>query len=85
MTPAVALRKTADQEAVEAVIEELRPFIKSDGGDVEFLGIDENQRVRVRMTGACATCPSSVVTLKSGIERRIQEKAPSILEVIAIQ
>ena len=44
-------------ETIEAVIEELRPYIQSDGGDVEFLGI-EDQRVRVRMTGACATCRS---------------------------
>ena len=71
------------ENRVEAILEELRPYIQSDGGDLEFVGI-ENEVVKVRMNGLCATCPSSQLTLKEGIERILKREVPEISGVVAI-
>lgn len=68
---------------VEAIIDEFRPFIRADGGDIELLGIDERGVVRVRMKGACVGCPASFMTLNLGIERRIRERVPAVSAVIS--
>lgn len=68
-------------ERVARVIASFRPFIQGDGGDIEFLGIDEQQTVRVRLTGACVGCPASFMTLQMGLERHIREQVPEIRAV----
>ena len=67
-------------ENVEAVLDELRPYLMADGGNVELTDID-GPIVKLRLQGACGSCPSSTMTLKMGIERRLREYIPEIAEV----
>lgn len=67
-------------ENVEAVLDELRPYLMADGGNVELTEID-GPIVKLRLQGACGSCPSSTMTLKMGIERRLREYIPEIAEV----
>ena len=70
-------------ENVETVLDELRPFLISDGGNVEIAEID-GPIVKVRLQGACGSCPSSTMTLKMGIERKLKEMIPEISEVVQV-
>ena len=70
-------------ENVEKVLDELRPFLISDGGNVEIAEID-GPIVKVRLQGACGDCPSSTMTLKMGIERKLREMIPEINEVVQV-
>ena len=73
-----------DREAgVLEAIEAIRPALQSDGGDIVFNGIDADDAVHVTLVGACGTCPVSMMTLKSGVERIIMDRVPGISEVIA--
>jgi Fe-S cluster biogenesis protein NfuA len=74
----MALALTSDN--VETVLDELRPYLMADGGNVELAEI-EGPIVKLRLQGACGSCPSSAMTLKMGIERRLREKIPEIVEV----
>ena len=65
---------------VETVLDEMRPYLISDGGNVEIVELD-GPIVKVRLQGACGSCPSSTMTLKMGIERRLKEMIPEIAEV----
>lgn len=67
-------------DTVEQVLNELRPYLMSDGGNVELVEI-EGPIVKLRLQGACGSCPSSAMTLKMGIERRLREAIPEIAEV----
>ena len=68
---------------VEKVLDELRPFLLADGGNVEIVEID-GPIVKVRLQGACGSCPSSTMTLKMGIERKLREMIPEVSEVIQV-
>ncbi|WJI23484.1 NifU family protein [Thermosynechococcus sp. B0] len=68
------------QENVEKVLDELRPYLMADGGNVELVEI-EGPVVRLRLQGACGACPSSTMTLRMGIERKLKEAIPEIAEV----
>ena len=70
-------------ENVEKVLDELRPFLMADGGNVEIAEID-GPIVKVRLQGACGSCPSSTMTLKMGIERKLMEMIPEVSEVIQV-
>ncbi|HEY9658345.1 MAG TPA: NifU family protein [Allocoleopsis sp.] len=65
---------------VEQVLDELRPYLMSDGGNVELVELD-GPIVRLRLQGACGSCPSSAMTLRMGIERKLRESIPEIAEV----
>lgn len=65
---------------VETVLDELRPYLMADGGNVDLVDI-EGPIVKLKLQGACGSCPSSAMTLKMGIERRLREKIPEIVEV----
>ena len=67
-------------ENVEQVLDELRPYLMADGGNVELVEID-GPSVKLRLQGACGSCPSSTMTLRMGIERRLREFIPEIAEV----
>jgi len=71
------------KEKVETVLEELRPALQADGGDVELVNVTEGV-VEVRLKGACSGCPMSTMTLKQGIERLLKERLPEVKEVIAV-
>lgn len=67
------------------VLDQIRPALHADGGDVEFLGFEESEGiVHLRLMGACESCPISMLTLKDGIERRIRSTVPEVREVMAI-
>ncbi|MEB3161897.1 MAG: NifU family protein [Prochlorothrix sp.] len=67
-------------ENVETVLDELRPYLIADGGNVELVELD-GPIVRLRLQGACGSCPSSTMTLKMGIERKLRDMIPEISEV----
>ncbi len=75
---AEALALTNDN--VETVLDELRPYLIADGGNVELVDID-GPVVKLRLNGACGSCPSSTMTLRMGIERKLREMIPEIAEV----
>lgn len=68
-------------ENVEMVLDEMRPYLEADGGNVALSEID-GPVVKVELQGACGTCPSSSMTLKMGLERRLKERIPEISEVV---
>ena len=72
-----------DKEKVNEVLDQIRPSIQADGGDVELIDIREDNVVVVRLKGACGSCPMATLTLKAGIERILKEKIPAVKEVIA--
>ncbi|WP_299322096.1 NifU family protein [Maribacter sp. BPC-D8] len=67
---------------VEKALEEIRPFLQSDGGDITLVSIDNESSVKVRLEGACVGCSVNQMTLKSGVEMTIKKYAPQIQEVI---
>eukprot|EP00873_Tetraselmis_striata_P019763 jgi/Tetstr1/440027/TSEL_028388.t1 len=68
------------EENVEIVLDEVRPYLMADGGDVELVEID-GLVVKLRLKGACGSCPSSLTTMKMGIQRRMQERIPEVMDV----
>lgn len=73
----------AIEDQVQEVLEKLRPFLQRDGGDVELVGVDEGI-VKLKLMGACGSCPSSTITLKAGIERALMEEIPEVKEVMQV-
>lgn len=69
---------------VQAALDEIRPAIQMDGGDVELVDITDDMIAQIRMMGACGGCPMSLVTLQAGIERVIRRKVPDIVGVQAV-
>jgi Fe-S cluster biogenesis protein NfuA len=85
---AVASAEASDPRAltlenVERALDELRPYLMADGGNVEVVEID-GPIVKVRLQGACGSCPSSTMTLKMGIERKLREAIPEVNEVVQV-
>jgi len=71
------------KEEVEKVLEEVRPYLRAEGGDVELIDVTDGV-VKVKLTGACAGCPMSQMTLKWGVEQYLKKKIPSIVRVDAV-
>jgi Fe-S cluster biogenesis protein NfuA len=72
------------KEEVKAVLENIRPALQADGGDVELVEVTEDGLVKVRLVGACGHCPMSTMTLKMGIERTLKDKVPGVREVVSV-
>ena len=72
------------EEKVKDTIENIRGALQSHGGDVELVGIDDDNTVKVRLQGACQGCPGAAMTMKSGIERILKERVPDVKEVVAV-
>ena len=72
------------EEKVKNIIEAIRPNLQSHGGDIELVGTDEDNTVKVRLKGACSGCPGAQMTLKMGVEQLLREKIPEVKEVIAV-
>ena len=70
---------------VEKALDEIRPFLQSDGGDISLLSIENNSLVKVQLEGACVGCNVNQMTLKSGVEMTIKKYAPQIEQVINIE
>jgi len=72
------------KEQVEEVLNEIRPSLQADGGNIELVGVDEETGVvKVRLVGACAGCPMSQMTLQMGVERILKSKVPGVTRVLA--
>ncbi len=69
------------KEQVEKVLGEIRPSLEADGGNVELVDVSEDGIVKVRLTGACGTCPMSTFTLKMAIEKTLKDKIPAVKSV----
>jgi Fe-S cluster biogenesis protein NfuA len=72
------------QQKVQKALDEIRPQIQADGGDIEFVAI-EKQTLKVRLVGHCAGCPMATMTLKQGVETHVKRKVPEITKVEAVQ
>ena len=72
------------RERVQEVIDEIRPMLQADGGDVELVDVTDDGVVRVRLTGACGGCPMSQITLSRGIESRLRASIPEIARVESV-
>jgi Fe-S cluster biogenesis protein NfuA len=72
------------EKRVQKALDEIRPQIQADGGDVELVSV-EKLTAKVRLIGACAGCPMSAMTLKQGVETLIKERVPEILKVEAVK
>ena len=68
-------------EKVEAALQKVRPSLQADGGDVQLLDVNEDGVVKVKLTGACGTCPMAQMTLKLGIEKILKQNIPEITSV----
>ena len=71
-------------EKVKAALDEIRPALQADGGDVELIGVEDG-KVSVKLTGACGGCPMATMTLKQGIERILKERIPEVKEVVSVK
>jgi Fe-S cluster biogenesis protein NfuA len=71
------------KEAVEKVLEEIRPSLQADGGDIELVDVEDGV-VKVRLKGSCAGCPMSQMTLAFGVEKTLKERVPEVKRVVAV-
>lgn len=70
------------EKAVKETLELFRPQLQADGGDMEYISLDEENKVHLRLTGACGSCPMATMTLKMGIERFLKDACPEVTEVV---
>jgi Fe-S cluster biogenesis protein NfuA len=71
------------KERVKKALDRVRPYLQSDGGDIELIEITDDLSVKVKLTGACHGCPYSMQTLKAGVEQAIMKEVPEIKRVIS--
>ncbi|MEK6480652.1 NifU family protein [Catalinimonas sp. 4WD22] len=69
---------------VEKALNDIRPYLETDGGNVKVLGVDDNMVVKLELLGACGSCPMSVMTMKAGIEETIKRQVPEVTDVQAV-
>jgi Fe-S cluster biogenesis protein NfuA len=67
---------------VKAKLDEIRPRLQADGGDLEFVSLQPDGKVHIRLVGACAGCPMATMTLKQSVERELRESIPEVTEVV---
>jgi Fe-S cluster biogenesis protein NfuA len=73
-----------DRTKIDEVINRIRPFLRRDGGDVELVDVTDDNIVKVKLVGACGTCPMSIMTLKGGIEAEMKKAIPEVKAVEAV-
>lgn len=72
------------KDKVEAALNKIRPMLAADGGSVELVDVSADGVVKVKLTGACSSCPMSQMTLKSGVEKVIRQEVPGVKKVISV-
>lgn len=72
------------KEKVEEALKHVRPMLQRDGGDIELVSVEESGVVKVRLKGACGSCPMSTMTLKMGVEKYLKEHVPEVKEVVQV-
>jgi len=71
-------------EKVQRAIQDVRPSLQADGGDIELVSVSEDGVVSVKLTGACGSCPMSTMTLKMGVENYLKKTIPEVKEVVSV-
>lgn len=71
-----------NEEAIKKALEDIRPQLQADGGDIEYISVSDEGKVLVRLTGACGSCPMATMTLKMGVEAHLLATVPGVTEVI---
>ncbi len=69
---------------IKNVLDQVRPYLQADGGDINFINVTDDNVVNVELTGACGSCAFSTVTLKNGVEATLKKVLPEIKEVVAV-
>lgn len=69
---------------VNETLEMVRPYLQADGGDISVVELTDDMRLKVKLLGACGSCPFSIQTLKAGVEQAIRRDIPEIIEVVAV-
>jgi Fe-S cluster biogenesis protein NfuA len=72
------------KELVEKAIQKIRPQLQADGGDIEFVSVSQDGKVKVRLTGACHGCPMAQMTLKQSVEKFLKDTVPGIVSVDSV-
>ncbi|MDR1901813.1 MAG: NifU family protein [Treponema sp.] len=72
------------EEKIKTVLEDVRPSLQADGGDVEFISLAEDGTVSLKLTGACGGCPMAQMTLKMGIENYLRKEVPEVTAVVGV-
>ena len=72
------------ESKIKNVLEQIRPYLQNDGGDIRFVELTEDNVVNVELTGACGSCPYSIITLKNGVETAIKKAIPDVKAVEAV-
>lgn len=80
----MSIDKKSIEEKVLSSLDQLRPFLNADGGDMELVEIKDDATVVVRLMGACSDCSMSMMTLKAGLEEAVKKVAPEVKAVIAL-
>lgn len=70
------------EDRIKEALDMFRPQLQADGGDMEYIELDDQNRVHLRLVGACGSCPMATMTLKMGIERYLQDACPEVTEVV---
>jgi len=73
-----------NKEQVEEALKKVRPTLQADGGDIELVSVEDNGIVKVRLKGACGSCPMSTMTLKMGVEKFLKQHVPDVKEVVQV-
>ena len=71
-------------DKIEVALEEIRPFLEADGGDINFIELTDEWVVKVKLVGACSSCNISMMTLKNGVEMAVKRAVPEVKEVLEI-
>jgi Fe-S cluster biogenesis protein NfuA len=72
------------EEKVKTALNNVRPSLQADGGDVEFVSVSDDGKVSVKLTGACGSCPMATMTLKNGIETYLKKEVPEVISVTGV-
>jgi len=72
------------EEKVKSALDNVRPSLQADGGDVEFVSLGQDGTVSVKLTGACGSCPMATITLKNGIENYLKQEIPEVTAVVGV-
>jgi Fe-S cluster biogenesis protein NfuA len=78
------INNTELENKIKNVLEQIRPYLQADGGDIKYINLTEDNVVNVELTGACGSCPYSIITLKNGVETAIKKAIPAVKAVEAI-
>ncbi len=72
-------------ERINAGLEKIRPYLQADGGDIALVEVTDDMTVKVKLLGACGTCPMSMQTLKAGVEHTLKKAIPEIKQVVNVE